>query len=166
MAAVGRILQVIGWIWLALGFFGSLINLPVDLDILPGIVLIFIARIFRAQAARRAPEESEAPTTGESQPRPSPLNTERSRSRVPPPEPTPPARPTPEPVLLEPPQPSPETKRKEMLDQILVAGTELATESSPPETGSPAEEEAPEPTRPMSSAEMIARAHERWDKRP
>jgi hypothetical protein len=169
MAVLGRILQAIGWVWLALGFLGPLVNLPVDLGIIPGIILIFISRIFRSQAARRASQGSEPPVSVEEQVEPRVLNTERKRPEPAPSQPSRPApetRPTYEPVRSGSPKPTPAAKRQEMLEQILVAGTEMASESEEPRTTIPEREEPPPIARPMSSAEMIARAHERWNKRP
>lgn len=163
MAVLGRILQAIGWVWLALGFFGPILNLPIDVNFFPGIILIFIARIFRAQAARRESQEAEAQASEVEQSQPRALNTERTRSQPPSPGPT--NRPEPEPNRPEAAKPRPEAKRQEMLEQVLLAGTELATESTPqPDTSGV--EETPASTRPLSSAEMIARAHKRWNKRP
>lgn len=160
MAVVGRILQAIGWVWLALGFFGPFLNLPIDLNIFPGIILIFISRLFRTQAARRGPQESEEQAPTEEQVQPRILNTERSQTV-----PAPTSRPQTEPARSEVKEPKPEVKRQEMVEQILMAGTDLATGPPSPESDTPAGEEAPVPSRPLSSAEMIAEAHKRWNKR-
>ena len=166
MAVIGRILQAIGWIWLALGFLGPLLNLPIDLGIFPGIILIFISRIFRTRAARKAPEEAEAQASVEEQVEPRVLNTERPRPR--PAQPEPGTRPTPEPARSEAPKPVPETKRQEMLEQILISGTGVADGSATRNTDEvdTGRDESAAPSQPLSSAEMIARAHQRWNKRP
>lgn len=162
MTALGRILQAIGWVWLALGFFGPVFNLPIRLNIFPAIIILFVARILRSQGQRQSPEEPEevAPVEQEAQPRS--LNTERARSAEAStaqtsPQKAPPASPPPR---------TPEAKRQEMLEQILVAGTDLAAESATPEPGPVSEEELPATTGPISSAEMIAQARKRWNKRP
>lgn len=162
MTALGRVLQAVGWAWLALGFFGGLINLPFDLNVFPGIILIFISRIFRAQGARTTSAEEEEAEALEEQVEPRVLNTERTRSR--PVEPQTPAGPAPE-LGVQAPEPTPESKRQEMLEQILVTGTGVAARATAPETDAKVEE-APGPATPMSSAEMIAQARERWNKRP
>ncbi|MGD2042931.1 MAG: hypothetical protein PVJ28_04715, partial [Acidimicrobiia bacterium] len=79
MTALGRILQAIGWVWVALAFFGGFINLPFDPNIFPGLILIFISRVFRAQGARTTTAEQEEAETLEEQVEPRVLNTERSR---------------------------------------------------------------------------------------
>ncbi len=184
MAAAGRVLQTIGWIWVALGFFGPFLNLPVDVNLFPGIILVFLSRILRTQAARNAPVEYETPAPGEEQVEPRILNTERPRPPEPlakpetvakpeivaKPEPVvvpePVVEPRPEPSRLETPRLESKPERAELEEKMLFAGTELAsrTESEPMSQGE--ETDIGEAMRPLSSSEMIARAHERWNKRP
>ncbi|MGD2059703.1 MAG: hypothetical protein PVF87_02450 [Acidimicrobiia bacterium] len=178
MAAAGRVLQVIGWIWVALGFFGPFLNLPLDVNLFPGIILVFVARVLRAQAARNAPVEYEAPAPEPERAEPRILNTERSRAPEPVVKPEPVAKS--EPVVEREPKPRPssarsaagttrsesEPERVELEEKLLFAGMELAgkAESEPMSAGEVAE--LGESTRPLSSAEMIAEAHKRWNKRP
>lgn len=169
MTALGRILQAVGWAWFALGFLGGFINLPFDLNIFPGIVLIFISRIIRAQGARTTPDEGGEAEELEDEVQPRILNTERARPRPRAPEKAIPT--APEKARSETPEPTPEAKRQEMLEQILVTGTDLAARSAAPETDAMETdametEEVPGPAGPMSSAEMIAQARKRWNKRP
>lgn len=162
MTLLGRILQTVGWVWLALGFFGPIFSLPIRLNIFPAIIILFVARILRSQGARNAPEEPEQVQPVEQEPQPRALNTDRVRTEVASPQKTPPAAPAAQPPRAQ----TPEAKRQEMLEQILVAGTDLAAETAVPEPGAGAETELPGSTQPMSSAEMIAQAHKRWNKRP
>lgn len=155
-----------------LGFLGPFLDLPVDLNILPGIALVFVSRILRAQAARREPVDFGESAPAETAPEPRrPLNTERApspqpRTEEPRPAPGPATRPRPAPA----PSPSPvETEGKstpergDLEKRLFAAGMQLAGPSEPEVTPSTEEMEV---GRPLSSAEMIARAHERWNKRP
>ncbi len=94
------------------------------------------------------------------------MNTERQRQR-----------PVPEPIVLEPearPEPGPPAgkerpvKRNQLLEQIVSAGRDVAGDDPMASQGDEVEPaaELPDLKRPMSSAEMIARAHERWDSKP
>lgn len=159
MAILGRLLQVIGWIWVAIGFFGPLVNLPFDLNFFPGIIIVFVARILRTQAARNTPEQGETQVL-EEQAQPRVLNTERSKV------PEPAKRPRPEPAGSGPPKPKPEAIRQEKLDEILAATTERATGPDSSETETPEMVEPPPSDSPprMSSAEMVAQARKRWNK--
>lgn len=165
MGAFGRILQVIGWLWLAFAFFGPMFNLP-RLDIFPGIIIVFVARVFRAQATRReradAGEMLQAETRPQQvQPRKPRRETPRVESPVPPTEskPKPKPKPTPSSVRPEPKMPD-AAEREVMLEKILLTGQELAEESVEEQIAV-----ADETPQKMSSAEMIARAHERWNKK-
>jgi hypothetical protein len=53
-----------------------------------------------------------------------------------------------------------------MLEQILITGSDVAARTAAPEPDALDVEEATGPTQPMSSAEMIAQARKRWNKRP
>lgn len=162
MTVLGRILQAIGWIWLALGFFGPAFDLPIQPNIFPGIIILFLARILRSQGQRSAPEEPAEARPVEQEPQPRALNTERIRTPETPSQKPPPSSP----VTHSTRAPSAEARRQEMLEQILVAGTDLATEAASPEPSPVADEEVPATPSPMSSAEMIAQARKRWNKRP
>lgn len=162
MTVLGRILQAIGWIWLALGFFGPAFDLPIQPNIFPAIIILFLARILRSQGERSAPEEPAEVQQVEQEPQPRALNTERVRTPEAPSQKSPPSSP----VTQSPRAPTPEARRQEMLEQILVAGTDLATEAASPDPSPVAEEEVPGTYAPMSSAEMIAQARRRWNKRP
>lgn len=169
MAALGRILQVLGWLWLAFGLFGP--DHPLlDLGVPFGIIVIFVARVIRNQAATSdlpelgdrsgdgsAPAEQEREKRPEPRARPEPRTRPESRARPEPrPEPPEPA------YSIHEPESEPEVEeRSELLEQIVGAGREIDEEMSGPMGSDDSETE--ESRRPMSSAEMIARAHERWD---
>lgn len=166
MAALGRILQAAGWLWVIAGIIGPIFGLS-GFNVFPGIIALFIARILRNQAVQK-----ELPDLGDQaeEPEPTPprmMNTERRRT-TPPPAPGPVASETmPEPAIgdaQEPEADAPARKRNELLEQIVLAGREAATEEAPSpmpndEVGMGEEEKRG----PMSSEEMIARAHRRWD---
>lgn len=172
MAALGRLLQIAGWVWLAIGFLGPTLNLPIRLDIFPGIILVFVARILRTQANRRERQEEseglEQRPPPRRQPRPGPVDRA----------PSPPVR-SPR---------SPDVSSKERLEpasepEIYVDTLDDAAITEPaPESvetlvermvladgermESPGGEAAPEAGPPKSSAEMIAEARRRWGARP
>lgn len=160
MQVLGRILQVVGWLWVAAGFFGPALNLPFDLNFFPGIILVFISRILRAQAARYGGDEEEPVTPASTR---QPVEVQR-----PAPRPQPERRPRPEPREAETTSADAEANRQEMLEQILITGTEVAEEeASPAPEAEPAEIEETDhsgSSGPMSSAEMIAQARKRWNK--
>ena len=162
MTALGRILQAIGWLWLALGFFGPAFDLPIQPNIFPAIIILFLARILRSQGERSAPEEPAEAQPVEQEPQPRALNTDRVRSPETPPQKSPPSAPMTQSSRA----PTPEARRQEMLEQILVAGTDLATETASPDPSPVPDEDVPGTSAPMSSAEMIAQARGRWNKRP
>lgn len=160
MAALGRILQIAGWLWVILGFAGSFFGF-LSLSFVPGIILVFIARIIRNQAARQEIPELEG-SDEEPEPVASPpermMNTERQRQAE---------RSSPEPAVVEiERQRDTSLNRNQLLGQIVSAGRETVEEEVV------AEHDLDEPVdtgaarKPMSSAEMIARAHERWDSKP
>ena len=173
MTALGRILQVIGWVWIAVGFFGPMVNLP-NVSVFPGIIILFISRVIRKQGEQPQPREESA-DQDDDQVTPRPLNTQRStppavprKAPQPPPATQTEARaksmPEPKPAPKAPEAGTPPDERGELLERVLLVGQELAEE--------PAEHGPLEPisddleSRPLSSAEMIARAHRRWDRRP
>jgi hypothetical protein len=140
---------------MAAGFFGPLVGLPDGINFFPGVVLVFVSRLIRVQASRKSPQETET------EPEPAPqriLNTERRPQR--------PARRLPEAQTVEPPsppQPAPaseptEEPEEDLLEKILPAGREVMDDMAE----LPGEEDVG--SRPMSSAEMIARAKRRWDR--
>lgn len=165
MAALGRILQVVGWLWVAAGIAARFFDV-VDLSVFPGIVLVFIARMLRTQAARRELPDLQSGDGGvtdtvEPAPVERQLNTDRQRQTEPPPltvytNPDP----APEPELEPEPEPEPErVGSSELLERIASAAKSGGVE--PVKTDEPADEEG---RTAMSSEEMIARAHKRWDK--
>lgn len=164
MAAIGRILGFIGFVWLAVGLFGGLVNLP-DVSFFPGIILLFISRVVRKQAERSdRVEDGEDGEQDVPQEAPRMLNTQRPR--MPRPQPAEPMTSTPGSL---PQSPRAETtvyepeERDATLERILLAGTEVADDASDVE---PPDESGPDESgRMYSSAEMIARAHERWDRK-
>ena len=175
MAALGRILQIIGWLWFAAGFLGPLVGFE-EVNLFPGLILIFVARAIRTQAARRAPPEPDEDDRVE-EPRPERvLNTERV-PRTPPP-------PAPDPIVRyqraeaqttmdeDDEQDDPRSgERDNLIERIALAGRETTTNSESAadrSAGSTLESDhravAPK-TKPMTSAEMLAQAHKRWDRK-
>jgi hypothetical protein len=175
MAGLGRLLQIIGWLWLVGGFVLPALDLA-DITVFPGLILIFVARALRTQAARHAP-----PDPADVEPVVEPeriLNTDRPRV-----EPKPSPKPSPQPVTIPPqtepsPNPTRPTSRESVIERIAAAGREGEADLTKPGRGKPeltkadrdeADVTAPRgETKPMSSEEMIAAAHRRWnaDKRP
>lgn len=173
MTAFGRILQVIGWLWIAVGFFGPMVNLP-DVSVFPGIIILFVSRVIRKQGEQTRRQEDDVDQY-EQHEAPRPLNTQRPQRRTE-------AKKTPEAMAtstkqpeskssLDPQvgraEPKPENdneERSDLFERVLLAGQDLADErggSFDLETTSEGDDGTP-----MSSAEMIARAHRRWDRRP
>lgn len=174
MTALGRILQVIGWVWIAVGFFGPMVNLP-NVSVFPGIIILFIARVIRKQGEQQTQPREESAEQADDQVTPRPLNTQRSRPPVGPrrarqPAPAAPTGPRAEPTTEPKPVPSaleagpPADQREELLERVLLVGQELADE--PPEPMYLEQISDDDESRPLSSAEMIARAHRRWDRKP
>ncbi len=162
MGALGRILQIVGWGWLAYSFFAPMLGLP-RIDIFPGIIIVFIARVLRVQATRRTTSEEEVSfedlSTGETRPQPERPKVEKKPVRT-----VLPAEPKPRPTR----SPAPKAKetptgaeRDAMLEKILLNGQELAEGTA--EKVVAAADETPVK---LSSAEMIAQARQRWNKRP
>lgn len=164
MAALGRILQIVGWLWLIGGFIGGLIGF-ISLNLLPGIILVFVARVIRNQAdTRDMPELGEQPSVEEQQRPPTPTAETPPQHQAPP---------SPEPYVLETPsrreptpEPQPESKpapRRRLLEEVAGLDPDRDDDASE-ETAMPSDQPAdPAQRRPMSSSEMLARAHERWD---
>lgn len=158
MAALARLLQTVGWLWVIAGFVLPVLNVA-DPSVFPGVILIFVARALRTQLARHAP-----PSESEQEPdEPARvLITERERTaptsepaRTPPPQPPKPAAETPRQSAPTPTEDVSEPDdRDELIERIALAGRAV----SEPAT----DEERPAP---MSSAEMIAQAKRRWDKK-
>ena len=165
MAALGRILQIAGWLWLIGSFAGSILGL-IGLNPLPGIILVFVARVIRNQAnTGEMPELGEQPSVEQQQrPAPQPVETPRQRAPSPSPEPyvveTPSHRePAPEPQLD--PKPGP---RRRLLEEFVGLDPDSEDDDASGETAMPPDQMTDTgERRPMSSAEMLARAHERWD---
>jgi hypothetical protein len=168
MAAIGRILQVIGWLWFIAGFVGPAVGFDA-LNPFPGLILIFIARVFRSRARSEMPP---GPADGQTAPQPQPLEVARPQpaQQAPPPSPKrPEARSTAEPKP-EPAYERPVDERNELLERIAAAGRGAAEPDVPEPkrqgTGPKTEESKPGDVarKPMSSAEMIAQARKRWDR--
>lgn len=155
MAALGRIVQIIGWLWFAAAIFGEALGLP-DLNIFPAILLIFVARALRRQAKRQSAEtedHSRPPDFPGEEPAQEerPLNTERQQ---------PPPRPRVEPI----PQPDPVAEvreHNELLEKILAADEAAPRPGPMPTTAGSDEDRRP----PITSAEMVAEARKRWDRK-
>lgn len=149
---MGRILQIIGWIWVAFGFFGPTVNLP-GIPWFPGFILVFISRILRANARRREPDlhhaDAETPTPNVAR-RPDPPKPQERPSQTP--------KPPPQPVVVEP-------SRGEIEARLFESMNEMSDGADPAEVDELLEQ-INQMDRPKSSAEMIAEARERWNKRP
>lgn len=158
-------MQIVGWLWLIGGFIGSIIGF-ISLNLLPGIILIFIARVIRNQAdTREMPELGEQPSVEEQQ-RPVPTPETPPRRQAPSsPEPyileTPSRR---EPVPEPQPDPKPAPRRRDLLEEVIGLDPDSEDDDASGETDMPFDQPADAGQhRPMSSAEMLARAHKRWD---
>lgn len=165
MAALGRILQIVGWLWLIGGFIGGLIGF-ISLNLLPGIILVFVARVIRNQAdTGEMPELGEHPSVEEQQRPPAPTAETTPQRQAPP---------SPEPYVLETPsrrepipEPQPDPKpapRRRLLEEVVGLDPDSEDDDAGGETDMSTDQPADVgQRRPMSSAEMLARAHERWD---
>jgi hypothetical protein len=173
MAAIGRVLQVIGWLWFIAGFVGPMFGFE-SLNLFPGLVLIFIARMFRTRARGEMPP---GPGEQETRPEPQPVETLRPQPREqPPPQPAPkPSAPSQSSearseTKAEPEYVRPVEERNQLLERIALAGSEAADEQATTQSGKPSAaskkgaKPAEEARAPMSSAEMIAEARKRWDR--
>lgn len=153
----------------------------VDYDLVnpfPGLILIFIARALRTQAARNAPVEDGHEEPAEPAQPERPLNTDRIQRPAPrPPSPDPVARyreaePAPRPERAHVPEPGPSAdegsevgERDNIIERIVIAGRQAATKESSQERVDSARSVRSGDTKPMSSAEMIAQARKRWDRK-
>lgn len=165
MAALGRILQIAGWLWLIGGFFGSIFGF-ISLNLIPGIILVFVARVIRNQAGtREMPDLGEQPSVEEQQ-QPVTPTAEAPPQRQP--------LPSPEPYVLETPsrrEPAPEPQldpkpgpRRRLLEEVVGLDPDRDDDDASEETAMTSDQMTDtDERRPMSSAEMLARAHERWD---
>lgn len=167
MAAAGRILQVIGWLAFIAGFAGPALGYE-SVSPIPGLILIFIARMLRSRARSEMPP---GPAGKQTEPQPQPVETPPFQPRQQAPAPT---RHTESPSIeakTEPKQERPVDERNQLLERIALAGRDAAEEPAvpePEELSTLSDEKEPlrpdEARTPMSSAEMIARARERWDR--
>jgi hypothetical protein len=157
MAAFGRILQIVGWFWVVGGFLAPMAGYE-RINILPGLILIFGARAIRRQAASRREPDEELATADEEAPQRI-LNTERISRPAPPPEPIVRYREAEEQVGDESAAISAESD--ELTERMRPANRDR--ESDPIVPAAMAGDRAPDPR--LSSAEMIARARERWDRK-
>ena len=155
MSALGRILQAIGWIWVIAGFAGPFGGFDVG-GALPGVILIFVARVLRTQAARRSPEdltlEPDQPTRV--------LNTDRPPTAKP--APSPPPRSYPLPAL--PVEAPASSAGDDPLTRFLAGGDEPEpNKETTPSDSTPSVSPAAADDKPKTSAELIAEARRRWD---
>lgn len=149
MSSLGRVIGWIGWLWVVAGILGPAIGLP-QLNVFPGFILVLVGRVFR-QRRERQPMESlgvgEAPEVPER-----PLLTDVRRSA--------PAPRRAEPLVYRAePEPEPPS-RDDQLEQILSPRPEVEID----EVMEAPAAEVPEDT-PLSSAEMIARARDRYNRK-
>jgi hypothetical protein len=151
MRSISRVVSTLGALLVIAGILGPIIGFDGG-QIFPGIVLLFIGRALAKQATT-AETKGEEPVTQRV------LNTVRTRTMPPARGPAPPRRSpppaagsmTPPPVTTQP-EPSAEPNEKqEMLETLLLAGSEL-TERKEAETGDTGDTGV-EPR--MSSAEMV-----------
>lgn len=171
MAILGRVLQVIGWLWIAASVLGNFVAIDIpELNFFPGLILVFVSRVLRTQNRRRQPIEVTAgeatPTPGA--PTPRPLNTERlqepqqvvgpAKTRTPPAKSPPPAKSE---VVWPNDHSAGTPEREDLIDQILVAGSELERQKAEIPNLEPSHD-----GKQLTSAEMIARARQRWDRKP
>jgi outer membrane biosynthesis protein TonB len=167
MAALGRLLGILGWLWFIAGFVAPALDIA-DIEFFPGLILVFVGRMLRGQARRQEPEPEAEPVTTEPPPRQ--LNTERTK-----PEPTPqPVARTP-PILTTPTSPPPpiapempaEEEEEEVREKLFSAIRSAAAASADDEAGIDVEVAVKDAAgdKPLTSEEMIARARQRWDRR-
>lgn len=170
MAAIGRILQLLGWLWVLVGFIGPRVELDAfgleSIGVLPGLILVFIARAFRA---RGRAEEEEGPGEIRTGAPPRSVGTRPERRQTPP-SPTP-ARTTPAPPADRKPRPEPKVepspaKEEDLLERIVLAGRSEAEARSAADLENELKSmrRGDDERKPMSSAEMIAQARRRWDR--
>lgn len=166
MRVFARTIGALGLLLVLAGIFGPITGLT-DIGVVPGMLLLFMARVVSKQA-KRAEREAEG-----REPPQRVLNTERTSAtapRLPVPEPSQPPRPVrppspPPPPKTAPPEPAaaePGTGEKESIfDSILLAGSELASEKE-----TDVEDQSPSGPGHKSSGDMIADARKRWGQRP
>lgn len=177
MASLGRVLQIAGWLWFAVGIVGPMVGYDL-VNPFPGLILIFVARAIRTQAARNEPEEESHEEPAKPAPPERPLNTERTQRPAPPsPSPDPAARhqkagPAPRPESAYVPEPGSsadedgdDIERENIIERIVLAGRQAGTKESSQERVDLARSVRSEDAKPMSSAEMIAQARKRWDRK-
>lgn len=162
MAIVGRILGIAGSVWIALGLFGHLINVP-NVNPLPGIVLLFVAGVLRKQSSANRGTQDE---DGQAMPVRAPTT-----RRAPRPDPTPPSK-----TGVSKPAPSASQRvvkpvaMGEGEKMVTMDDEHLAGETSPDRDtmALPYDEEADSyhSGQALSSSEMIAQARRRWNRRP
>lgn len=157
MAAFGRILQIVGWFWVVGGLLAPIAGYE-RVNILPGLILIFGARAIRKQAASRQEPDEKPATEAEEVPQ-RVLNTERISRPAP----------SPDPIVR---YHAAEEQAADELDDIPPEPDSLIERIT-----SPNRDQEPDPVVPsamagdqppgtrLSSAEMIARAHERWNRK-
>lgn len=168
MAALGRLLSTIGWLWFGAGIVAPMFAFD-RVNVFPGLILILVGRVIRAQARRRESDEASEPASPEQEARP--LNTDRVQ-------PTPTVGPAAEPAVRTPPilgTPIPPPPVVVQPDQTEATITEklfskIGTAASARDDtdvipGPDAIVEDAEEKKTLSSEEMIARARQRWDRR-
>lgn len=169
MAALGRWLRIVGWLWFIAGFAASVADVA-DIGFFPGLILVFVGRMLRAQARRQESEQTPDQVSAEQQPRP--LNTERTHTNPAPetaPQPvvrTPPVLPTPTPPPVFP-DVDAEAEEKATRDKLFSTMGAAASSSGGDDPISRIDDAVKEGSEKetLTSAEMIARARERWDRR-
>ena len=157
MAAFGRILQIVGWFWVVGGVLAPMAGYE-RINILPGLILIFGARAIRRQAASRQEPDEEPVTEAEEAPQRI-LNTERVSRPAPPPEPIVRYREAEEQAADE--FAAISSESDELIERMTSPSRDRETDPDVP--AAMAGDRVPD-TR-LSSAEMIARARERWDRK-
>lgn len=170
MAGLARIVQLAGWLWVIAGFVLPALGVA-DPSVFPGVILIFVARALRTQAARHAPPEAAGEGSVEPgrvlnterpqpKPTPTPAKTVPRKPSKPSPQVQAPGRTAPRPTA----DPSVQAARDDLSERNVVSGRETG-EHEPEVEKPPATTpmKADERQAPMSSAEMIARAKKRWD---
>ncbi len=168
MRPVGRIITTIGILLIALAVVGGAVGWT-QFGPVPGIVLIFMGRALAKQARRSDPsmdDLSKAPSPAPQAARPAPV------PRTPPQQPTLRPKPTtaskpPAPTRVSAPRPTSEPEKAVTMGALHDALADIVDEREPSPPSPPMEIVADGGEfAPMSSEEMIARARERWGKRP
>jgi hypothetical protein len=153
MEAAGRVIRALGWLVIIGGGLARFFGFD-QINLFTGVVFIVVGGMLRSRARSQAPDPDDELATSEERvlntQRPSPAPV-RSEPVVRPYQPPPVAEPAPEPA---------DEDREEILEQILLAGTEYATETSSRSSSGDME-----PASHLTSAEMIAHARRRWDRK-